>query len=757
MKKHFTCLLTFCYAYRLFYAQPLFNLNTNAEFARTLSSDLKRAKWLDNETTDLGLNRFPKLGLAKAEVITAFCSMLHGPLHKADDKKFASIKALLNVLDSNTVHIDIADSIAQLFLERFNPNLTPALSERVFEERSAAIQARIANLPGTEPVVILTKMLQAVKATLRTNFFTDGRYALSMRIDPTIMATGDIGKDAKKPLPFGVFFVHGRNFNAFHNRFSDIARGGLRLVTPANTEQYALESSRQYDEVYGLSHAQELKNKDIPEGGAKGVILVNTPGMEASVKNFAMRKAVKAFTDSMLDILVKENVAKLVDFYNKEEVIYFGPDEQILPYDIDWIVKRAAVRGYPLPDSLMSSKKENGFNHKYYGVTSEGVQVFLDVALHNVLKIDPTKKPFTVKITGGPDGDVAGNLMKIMFREYGDNCKVVGVADGMGVAEDPNGLDSAELMRLVKEDLDITKFNPAKLSKDGIVMTANNEEGQARRNTMHNRVKADVFVPAGGRPNTINAGNWKQFLGEDGKPSSSLIVEGANIFTTPEARSLLHGAGVTIVKDSSANKCGVMTSSYEVAGCMLLSKEEFVNNKDQIAADLIPKLRKIARLEGELMFREFYTFPGALPSFSEKISRAIAKVNDAVSAKLVNLQPSDPLFQELAPLIREGLPAKMAELGGDRITAKYPVQYQRNAIACALATKMVYREGTDAIMMQPAEKLGDRAAQYYRQEKVMEKLMQDIKTSKGALSPANQALVVDVIKKAGTRATLDFL
>lgn len=28
-----------------------------------------------------------------------------------------------------------------------------------------------------------------------------------------------------KPMPFGVFFCHGRHFNAFHCRFRDIARG----------------------------------------------------------------------------------------------------------------------------------------------------------------------------------------------------------------------------------------------------------------------------------------------------------------------------------------------------------------------------------------------------------------------------------------------------------------------------------------------------------------------------------------------------
>ena len=128
------------------------------------------------------------------------------------------------------------------------------------------------------------------------------------------------------------------------------------------------------------------------------------------------------------------------------------------------------------------------------------------------------------------------------------------------MAEDPEGLDSGELLRLFEAGLSILHFDTAKLSKNGIRMDAKTEEGNARRNSMHNRVVADVFVPGGGRPNTINVNNWKQFLLADGKtPSSKLIVEGANIFTTPEARKLLHEhSNVSIVKDSSANKVNSM-------------------------------------------------------------------------------------------------------------------------------------------------------------------------------------------------------
>jgi Glutamate/Leucine/Phenylalanine/Valine dehydrogenase len=46
-------------------------------------------------------------------------------------------------------------------------------------------------------------------------------------------------------------------------------------------------------------------------------------------------------------------------------------------------------------------------------------------------------------------------------------------------------------------------------------------------------VQADVFVPAGGRPGTLNKDNWKGYLSAPGGTASSpLIVEGANLFVS---------------------------------------------------------------------------------------------------------------------------------------------------------------------------------------------------------------------------------
>ena len=84
------------------------------------------------------------------------------------------------------------------------------------------------------------------------------------------------------------------------------------------------------------------------------------------------------------------------------------------------------------------------------------------------------------------------------------------------------------------------------------------------RNTIH-EVKTDIFIPAGGRPRTFNETNIKEFLDETGKPSSKGIIEGANLYLTQKARRTLEKLGVLIIKDSSANKTGVICSSFRGA------------------------------------------------------------------------------------------------------------------------------------------------------------------------------------------------
>jgi len=433
-----------------------------------------------------------------------------------------------------------------------------------------------------------------------------------------------------------------------------------------------------------------------------------------------------------------------------------GPDENVIPDDINWIVARAALRGLEAPSCFMSSKPDDGINHKEYGVTSEGVAVFLDVALNSIANIDTADENsrFTIKMTGGPDGDVGGNLLKILAREYGDRCSVVGIADGSGAAEDANGLDLEELLKLVEADAPIANYPKHALSAEGVLWDAETTEGARMRNNMHNRVVADAFVPCGGRPSTIDASNYRDFILEDGTPSSPLIVEGANLFVTPEAREKLGAeAGVVCVKDSSANKCGVICSSYEIQSSMLLSAEEYHANKEEVVNDVLVKLRHFAQNEADLLFRLYHAYDGDLPSFSVRISDAINRVTDAVSSS--GMLDEDDNYEALLPLVKDHMPASLADLAWDRLDERVPRPYIKNMMASSAASHVVYSEGVHFIEGLNDKDLAKLAIDYMATQRHVDDMQATVAEADGLDDDVRQE-VMSLLARGGVRTRLGF-
>jgi len=269
---------------------------------------------------------------------------------------------------------------------------------------------------------------------------------------------------------------------------------------------------------------------------------------------------------------------------------------------------------------------------------------------------------------------------------------------------------------------------------------------------MHNRLKTDAFVPCGGRPNTIDINNYDQFLLDDGTPSSKLIVEGANLFVTADARQKLYeDAGVLIVKDSSANKGGVITSSFEICAAMLASEEEFFDNKETIVAEVLAKLRGFAKMEAELLFREAELYGESLPEVSQTISHAINSATDALSAALETLSLEDQ--DELVLLFHGHLPKTLADLGFDNVREKVPQQYIKNAIASTLASKMVYKEGTRFVISLPNDRLAETALGYIQQEKEVIKLIKTLEETDMSAEEKNK--IMKLLDAGGTRTALN--
>lgn len=64
------------------------------------------------------------------------------------------------------------------------------------------------------------------KSVLKTNFYKENIGAIGYRLDPSVF----LANQKLPEVPFGIFMLLGRDFNGFHVRFRDIARGGIRLI-----------------------------------------------------------------------------------------------------------------------------------------------------------------------------------------------------------------------------------------------------------------------------------------------------------------------------------------------------------------------------------------------------------------------------------------------------------------------------------------------------------------------------------------------
>lgn len=597
-----------------------------------------------------------------------------------------------NVVQAAITNPEASQVLLDCFEARFNP-VADEHSRRC-EATGEKLSELIKAMPDELAQNVFEVMHLFVTYTLRTNYYLPSRFGLSFRMDSEILKHLPELRGATEldDAPYGFFFFHGAHFQAFHVRYREMARGGVRVVPTRSQENFELESTRLFSEVTALAKSQQHKNKDIPEGGSKAVILLGPNG--------DLDLAVKSMADSLLDLIVSPPEGKghtlpgVMDYLGKDEIIYLGPDEHIQPHHIVWIVERAAKRGFRWPSAFMSSKPDTGINHKEYGVTSLGVIVFAEEVLR-VLGINPETTPFRVKFTGGPRGDVASNAMLILMRQFGENARIVSVTDGHGGAYDPDGLNHEELKRLIADERGICEFNKSLLTGEGAAVACTDEpEGVRLRDTLHNTVEAELFIPSGGRPDTINDKNWKDYLLPDGRPSSLAIVEGANIFLSPGARTHLQEHGVLILHGASANKTGVICSSYEILAGLTLSADEFKAVKAEYVSQVLDILRIRARSEAQMILREYKHCGKCKPltAITMELSKEINTIADRIAEQL-KYGRDIVAHPELKSLVLEYCPAVLATRYEDRIFSQIPKGHLQAIVAAYAASRIVYAEG----------------------------------------------------------------
>jgi glutamate dehydrogenase (NAD(P)+) len=133
-------------------------------------------------------------------------------------------------------------------------------------------------------------------------------------------------------------------------------------------------------------------------------------------------------------------------------------------------------------------------------------------------------------------GNVGAVAARLLWRE---GCVIIGVSDVKGGIYNPDGLDIRQLETHMTETGSVVGFPGSDPVSNEDLLT----------------LPCDIVVPAavGGQ---IHAGNADRI-------KASLVAEGANGPTTPEADVILRDRGVTVIPDILANAGGVVVSYFE--------------------------------------------------------------------------------------------------------------------------------------------------------------------------------------------------
>jgi len=271
------------------------------------------------------------------------------------------------------------------------------------------------------------------------------------------------------------------------------------------------------DEVKALASLMTWKTAviDVPYGGAKGGITVDPKTLSMA----ELERLTRVFVDKIHDII--------------------GPQQDIPAPDVNtgaqhmaWIFDQYSKLHGHSPGVVTGKPVDLYGSLGREAATGRGVAI----ATREVLKAQGKDvKGASVAIQGfGNVGTFAARILQQM------GARVVALADITGAIRNKNGIDAEAAIAFAKETGGLKGMPGAEFIKDAAAVLVED---------------VDVLVPAalGGVITRDNARDIK----------ATLIVEGANGPTTPEADAILDGRGIVQVPDIYANAGGVTVSYFE--------------------------------------------------------------------------------------------------------------------------------------------------------------------------------------------------
>jgi glutamate dehydrogenase (NAD(P)+) len=271
------------------------------------------------------------------------------------------------------------------------------------------------------------------------------------------------------------------------------------------------------DEVTALAMLMTWKCAiaDIPFGGAKGGICVNT----------------KKLSTHELERLTRRYVSLIFEYLGPQKDIP-APDMYTDAQTMSWIMDTySQLKGYRIPESATGKPVEIGGSWGRTEATGRGViHCVKQASENNGLKL----KGARVVIQGF--GNV-GFHAAVAAQEIG--CKVIAVSDSTGGIFCPDGLNPQDVLQHKEQTKTVQNYKECKnITNEDLL-----------------EIECDVLIPAA-LQNQITHKNAD-------KIKTRMVAEAANGPTTPEADKILYEKEICLIPDILANSGGVIVSYFE--------------------------------------------------------------------------------------------------------------------------------------------------------------------------------------------------
>ncbi len=547
-------------------------------------SEAFRLIWAGEIEND-GFNRLllrTDLDIWQIQILRAYCKYL---------KQIGFNLSQSFIEETLVLYAPIARGLVHLFEGRFDPQNRMKASD--LKELSRSLETAFDTVSTLDEDRIIRKFYNLILSTWRTNAYQ--RSEEGARKDYlSFKFNSERIDELPPPRPYCEIFVYSTRMEAIHLRGGRVARGGIRW------------SDRREDfrtEVLSLMKAQMVKNAVIVPVGSKGGFVVKQLPEQREEQKAEVIHCYKMMMCGLLDLT--DNMVQGISVPPKNVICYDEPD----PYLVvaadkgtatfsDIANSLSAQYGFWMGDAFASGGSV-GYDHKKMGITARGA--WESTRRHfSEMGIQPDTDLFTTIAIGDMAGDIFGNGMLL------SPCiQLVAAFNHQYIFIDPTPdvkLSFAERKRLFQLPTSTwADYNADLISEGGGIFSRSEKSitltSQIRQaldlqteadhlspsELMHHILRAPVtliwfggigtFVKSTQETHGDASDRANDTIRVDGaQMRCKVIVEGANLGMTQNARIEFALNGGRINTDAMDNSGGVDCSDHEVNIKILFSK-----------------------------------------------------------------------------------------------------------------------------------------------------------------------------------------